>query len=359
MLFHLRHETARLQLAQAAVLFTWHVSDGDTVASGPWYWNGVAMRIALGLGLHRADKHLPVLDRIINKRLWWSIFVAEAFSALETGRPSSIQLQDFDQDMLQDDDFIDEQEIHRSQSSRGSSSHRSLQIRHHVCMVELAMIILSVLELNSPASRRKPDIASINSTLAVWALRSNCALGAQGDDFYTNHLRIHYNIVIMHLNRKIGVNATADGRDVCSMASEAILSSLERIVKAGEIRRCHFSTVGAVTAAGIQMVQDLRAAVVSQSFISALSVSERLTQLIAHGDLLAEYWPNASAVTSVFSQLRNEYELHISAGLNQAQLGDVDIESPDWNSLFASMDVPAYASLADHEWLGSTNLTGL
>ena len=140
----------------------------------------------------------------------------------------------------------------------------------------------------------------------------------------------------MHLNRKIGINATADSRDVCSMASEAILSSLDRIVKAGEIRRCHFSTVGAVTAAGIQMVQDLRTAVVSQAFISALSVSERLTQLIAHGDLLAEYWPNASAVSSVFSQLRNEYELHISAGLNQAQLGDVDIESPDWNSLFAS-----------------------
>ena len=37
MLFHLRHEKDRLHLTQAALLFTWHVPDGDTVAGGPWY----------------------------------------------------------------------------------------------------------------------------------------------------------------------------------------------------------------------------------------------------------------------------------------------------------------------------------
>ncbi|KAF9775072.1 hypothetical protein IL306_006897 [Fusarium sp. DS 682] len=187
MLFHLRHETARLQLAQAAVLFTWHISDGDTVASGPWCWNGIAMRIALGLGLHRADKHLPVVDRIINKRLWWSIFIAEAFSALETGRPCSVQVQDFDQDMLREDDFIDEQDTESVQGDPEKEP-RAILLRHHVCMAELAIIVLDVLELNSPAPRRKPDIASINSKPAVWALRSNCARDAQGDDVCTNHL---------------------------------------------------------------------------------------------------------------------------------------------------------------------------
>ncbi|RFN54669.1 urea carboxylase [Fusarium flagelliforme] len=356
MLFHLRHETARLQLAQAAVLFTWHVSDGDTVASGPWYWNGIAMRIALGLGLHRADKHLPVVDRIINKRLWWSIFIAEAFCALETGRPSSIQAHDFDQEMLREDDFIDEQDTELAQGDSEKES-RNMLLRHHLCMAELAIIILDVLELNSPVPRRKFDIASINSKLAVWALRSNCALDAQSDDFCTNHLRIHYNLVTMHLNRRIEGHTSLGGRDVCSMAAETILSSLDRIVKLGEIRRCHFSTLGAVTAAGIQLVQDLRVAVISQSFITAVGLSQRLSQLISHGDSLAEYWPNATAVTSVFSQLRHEYEQHISAGLNQAQSVDATIESPDWNSLFASINVPAYWSLADHEWLGNTNLS--
>jgi hypothetical protein len=167
----------------------------------------------------------------------------------------------------------------------------------------------------------------------------------------------------MHLNRKIeghkslGGSGSSSSSDVCSMAAETILSSLDRIVKMGEIRRCHFSTLGAVTAAGIQLVQDLRVAVISQSFITVVGLSQRLSQLISHGDSLAEYWPNATAVTSVFSQLRHEYEQHISTGLNQAQSADATIESPDWNSLFASMHVPAYWSLADHEWLGNANVS--
>lgn len=59
MLYHLRRENDRAQLIQAPFLFTWHVSDGDTVASGPWYWSGVAARVGCGLGAHRKSSLLP------------------------------------------------------------------------------------------------------------------------------------------------------------------------------------------------------------------------------------------------------------------------------------------------------------
>ncbi|ENH67829.1 Acetamidase regulatory protein [Fusarium oxysporum f. sp. cubense race 1] len=42
MLYHMRHESDRMHLLQAAALFTWHIGDGDTVAGGPWYWAGIA-----------------------------------------------------------------------------------------------------------------------------------------------------------------------------------------------------------------------------------------------------------------------------------------------------------------------------
>ena len=53
MLFYLGHEDDRLHMVQAALLFTWHLENADTVCDGSDYWLGIAYRIAYGMGLHQ------------------------------------------------------------------------------------------------------------------------------------------------------------------------------------------------------------------------------------------------------------------------------------------------------------------
>ena len=107
MLYHLRHEGDRAQLMQAAALFTWHVGDGDTVTSGPCYWSGLATRIGIGLGMHRYSYALPATETSQYRRVWWTAFLCEVFSALETGRPCSVRAWDIDQLLITEEDIVD------------------------------------------------------------------------------------------------------------------------------------------------------------------------------------------------------------------------------------------------------------
>ncbi|ESU07703.1 hypothetical protein FGSG_12115 [Fusarium graminearum PH-1] len=107
MLYHMRHESDRMHLLQAAALFTWHIGDGDTVAGGPWYWAGIAVRIGTGLGAHRKSSQLPAAEMAQYRRCWWSAFFCEVFSALETGRPCAVRAEDIDQIPLRQEDMAD------------------------------------------------------------------------------------------------------------------------------------------------------------------------------------------------------------------------------------------------------------
>lgn len=76
-LFDLRHENTRVALVQAALLFTWHVENSDTITCNAYHWVGVATRIALGLGMHRdlsaraQNTLMPSGDKEVYRKLWY------------------------------------------------------------------------------------------------------------------------------------------------------------------------------------------------------------------------------------------------------------------------------------------------
>ncbi|KAF4953085.1 hypothetical protein FGADI_6235 [Fusarium gaditjirri] len=278
MLYHMRHESDRMHLLQAAALFTWHIGDGDTVAGGPWYWAGIAVRIEMAQ----------------YRRCWWSAFFCEVFSSLETGRPCAVRAEDIDQLPLQQEDITDTPSTDPTIAESGVSP----DFLNH--LVDLAYIGLDVIALNAPARDRLIDVASIDARLGLWSFRSGISTVAEDDDSWTCHLRMHYNLLLLHLHRNLHEQSS---QSICSAAAQAIVTSLEKLTARDELRQCHFTSVSAVTAAGIQFAGEIRAAVASQTFLVAINALERLSRLLRSTILLARHWPNAEAVHSVFEEL--------------------------------------------------------
>jgi transcriptional regulatory protein AMDR len=111
-LFDLRYENDRAALVQAALLFSWHVENADSVSSNSYHWIKNACSVAFGLGMHRdltsgSTSVMPKETRRMFRRLWWTVFQAEVMSSLDHGRPLMINPNDVDQPPLTEDDFIE------------------------------------------------------------------------------------------------------------------------------------------------------------------------------------------------------------------------------------------------------------
>lgn len=364
MLYHTRHETDRIHLMQAATLFTWHVGDGDTITGGPWYWAGIAVRIGCGLGAHRHSTVLPAHETSQYRRCWWAAFVCEVFSSLETGRPCSIRAEDIDQVLLTLEDMTDTpgQAVTPSSTAETGAVTTSggLPLSPDATspdflnrMVELAYIGLDILAANAPSQERLLDINGINARLGLWSLRSGISSVNENDNASTCHLRIHYNLILLHLHR----NYTDEpmSRSVCSTAAQAIIASLEKLIALECLVRCHFTSVSAITAAGIQIVNEVREAATARTFLVVIHALEKLSRLLQCVAALAGYWPNAEAVHNVFQELHQEYEMYVTQHL-RGEHAIVPEGQLDWNQLLSGIHVSNLNNLAvDQEWLNIPN----
>lgn len=341
MLFHIRHETDRVYLMQAAILFTRHVGDGDTIAGGPWYWSGIAVRIGCGLGMHRHSAILPPMETSQYRRCWWSAFTCEVFSSLETGRPCAVRAEDIDQLPLSVEDMTD---------STSSRSDPGLYPNFLIQMVDLAHIGLDILALNEPVQRRVIDVHGINARLCQWSLQSGIPSSSDEENSWDCQLQMHYNLMLLHLHRNFSTGLKS--QDVCSVAANAIIRAFERLVALDCLCQCHFTAVSAVTAAGIQLANEIRLAVTLGSFLVALNGLENLNRLLRSAMLLANFWPNAEAVHSLFQEIYHEYKTYVTKGL-QGEPVMVSENQPDWYRLLAGAQ-PAQPSVPP-DWMNIAN----
>lgn len=329
MLFHLRHETDRLQLLQAAVLFTWHIGDGDSIAGGPYYWSGIAVRIGYGLGVHRHSPTLPRVETAEYKRAWWCAFVCEIFSSLETGRPCSIRPEEIDQTPFSDGDMA----VSRLEAS---SSDAEVDAHFLSCMVQLSYIGLEIATINAPTHSSLIDVRSLDTRLGLWSIRSGISSSSGDGRPLDSQLRLHYHLLLLYLHRNLP--GESHSQSMCATSAQSILSILEKIAADGWLPQCHFATVSAVTAAGIQLVNEIRVAVMSYSHLAAMHAIERLSRLLRLTSMLTEYWPNAEAIYTVFKELHHEFETCTTNGLLGEEIKVPDIPI-DWNPLLFGIDL--------------------
>lgn len=339
MLFHMRHETNPVFVMQAAIIFTRHIGDSDTVTAGPWYWSGIAVRIGCGLGTHRHSAILPPMESSQYRRCWWSAFICEVFSSLETGRPCGVRAEVMDQLPLSVEDLRV-----TASSSRDSCPHSNFLIQ----MADLAHIGLGILALNEPVQRRVIDVHAINARLCQWSLQSGIPSLSDDDNSWDCQLQMHYNLMLLHLHRNFPNGLRS--QDVCSVAASAIIRVFERLVALDCLSQCHFTAVSAATAAGTQLANEIRLAVTVGSFLVALNGLENLSRLLRSAMLLAKFWPNAEAVHSLFQEIYHEYQTYVSKGLQGEHVLISEIQ-PNWYRLLAEAQPTQPHNSVPPDWM--------
>ncbi|OAP53729.1 hypothetical protein AYL99_12101 [Fonsecaea erecta] len=307
-LFDLRHENNRVHLVQAALLLTWHLEDSDSVSLNSYYWVGVACRIAFGIGLHRnlmdepdIPGRMPACDRRLHRRVWWVLFQTEVMSALEHGRPSMINRDDYDQPPLELSDFCEQ---------NGQINTR-VNLEYCSRNIELCEMILEIQRATSPGAILRgeyPDVKSLNSRLIKWAIAVPLT-----QTFWSLQLQLHYQTVAIHLHRLYldgaeRIAQSPDSNDQCNAAAQMILSIFDAIIRIGVLQQCYFPSVVALIAAGVHVSRSIQQLVDKGSMLLALNSLRNLESVVHTAEVLKEFWPNAEGVEKLFRVLVDRYK---------------------------------------------------
>lgn len=81
-------ERGNLTLVQALLLLSNYIQKRDKPNTG-WNYLGLALRMAMSLGLHRElpSWNITLLQREIRRRVWWGIYIFDSGAAKTFGRP--------------------------------------------------------------------------------------------------------------------------------------------------------------------------------------------------------------------------------------------------------------------------------
>lgn len=329
-LFEMRHENDRLHLVQSALLFTWHLENADTASCNSHYWAGVACRIAFGIGMHRdlTDSGprvilMPLNDRRIYRRVWWTIFQVEILTALEYGRPSMIDPDEIDQPPLDIDDFTEE---------NGLVNDR-LRLDYSQRNIDLCRMILQVLKVNSPGIRTKAEVVQSIMKSLDYSLASWMRLPLESNDFASLQLHIHYHSILLHLHRNNSKDSSATqcspanvSVEICNQSANAIITILETIISNDMISQCYFTCVTAVTAAAIYFSRMVGNALDQGSKLLANIGHSQLERLLQLSKQLGKYWANGEAVYKLFQSLSQRFRARILELLDKSTEGQITTE---------------------------------
>ncbi|KAL0572139.1 hypothetical protein V5O48_009817 [Marasmius crinis-equi] len=88
------------------LLLAW-ANYGQNSDSGLWQYSGMAIRMALDLGLHEVSEIYETLAHVVRTRLlFWSLFITDRILAFSTGRPPSISEEIIEIPLPTDEDFF-------------------------------------------------------------------------------------------------------------------------------------------------------------------------------------------------------------------------------------------------------------
>jgi hypothetical protein len=107
-LYDAGYEDDRIIIMQALVLIGWYWEKSGDHVEDVSYWNGLAITVALGSGIHRSAERssLNKTDKRLWRRIWWTLFVRDRSAAL-LGQVVQIHTDDSDIEMICEDDLID------------------------------------------------------------------------------------------------------------------------------------------------------------------------------------------------------------------------------------------------------------
>ncbi|KAE9380146.1 hypothetical protein N431DRAFT_361501 [Stipitochalara longipes BDJ] len=148
-LYDADYEKDRVTTVQSLILLGWYWEDPSTVTKNVFYWNGLAVSIAHGFGMHRnaADSDLSVENKRLWKRIWWTLYTRDRSVAAALGRPCHIDMMDSDVEMITNEDFIED-------DAEPNATH----IQFFLSYVRLS-IVMDRIMLENYSTKAKPNAA--------------------------------------------------------------------------------------------------------------------------------------------------------------------------------------------------------
>lgn len=109
-LFDAAFESDKVVLIQAALLLGFWFEGPEDVNKNVYFWVGIAIRMAEGIGMHRSVERtsMTLEKKRLWRRIWWCCFVRDRLVSVAQGRPLGINTDDTDVSMLTKDDFIED-----------------------------------------------------------------------------------------------------------------------------------------------------------------------------------------------------------------------------------------------------------
>jgi transcriptional regulatory protein AMDR len=295
-------ERNRDTIVQAALLLTWHTDGLEDVTANAWFWLGVAVRTAMGLGMHRdADGSTLVShNKRMWRRVWWLLFQSDVWISLQYGRPQSIHLEDCNVQALKISDFSD----------CGDDVRPDYMLQ----MSLLAIVVSEAMRARSRASTPEAPLAALKKTdekLASWALRLPEQLHlhtTSTPDIWTANLHLHYNttLVLLHrhqphrISRDSGTRGVSrdEHSEICVAAAGVIQSLFQNICETGNLQCLWISTINCLFTALIQLSTEIRL----PNPLLAISALRKYDSALLSLKRLADHWPNAQSVLHFFEK---------------------------------------------------------
>lgn len=147
----------------------------STSNSSVWYMIGLAMRTCLDFGLHRETSYrrLPAHERELRRRLFWSVYIIERYTAWSLGRPFSVAEEEIDtappaniDDSITTDSVI-EKILHNRSVGRGRTHKGTLG--RFIASIQLQRIVSQIhtriYRVDTPISALTSEIAPLMSSL--------------------------------------------------------------------------------------------------------------------------------------------------------------------------------------------------
>ncbi|CAJ2501971.1 Uu.00g048240.m01.CDS01 [Anthostomella pinea] len=296
-LFDARFEANRDTVVQAALLLTWHSEGPEDVSANAWFWLGIAVTTAKGLGMYRnaEDSTLVPHNKRMWRRVWWLLFQCDVLVSLQYGRPLSIHLEDSDVQRLRASDFQDCGE--------------NCRVDYVMQLNELCTIVSRILRerfrIAATTERRHALIQEMDNALANWSLRLSPSLQLHASpttDLWTANLQLVYNMVLILIHRtQLDEHALREDSDICITAAAAIQSIFRDLCERDELRHLWSSSVNCLFTALIQLNIEVRLS----NPVLAISALRRYDSALLSLRELARYWPNAQTILTFFeSSLR-------------------------------------------------------
>ncbi|KAF7547457.1 hypothetical protein G7046_g8998 [Stylonectria norvegica] len=329
MLFDARFEWNRDVVVQAALLLTWHSEGVEDIGANSYYWIGIAVRTALGLGMHRdvGPSTLISHDKRLWRRLWWILVQFDVIVSLSYGRPQAINLDECDVPQLGPSDFDEFDEkidgaflIHQTS----------------LCCI-ISKAIKQRFGLSVPPAKKRAALNEADHELARWmaSLPSNLRLlsGDRSTSPWPVMLHINYSNFLILLHRPPPKPASMasvikqDDIEICSTAAASMIGLFETVVSRNGLRYMNVFAVDALFTTLIQLSAEIR---VSNPILSG-HARARFDSALGILRSLAEHWLNAESILRLFDdsseRMRQELQIGKSApGRDMESVADSGVQ---------------------------------